>query len=241
MQCASPWPSPFPPRPPGYLYGVKIVHNLSSVKIASMTATPSNSYHHGDLRTALVESALRILAVEPIEAVTLRRLAREVGVTHAAPYHHFSDRRALLGAVAARGFQDLHDAMTAQAEAGDDTFERLRAAGTAYVTFAVEHPELFRLMFSGRWKDATEHPQLREAETRTFEALQGMLGAALPDGYDPSDLVVPARAAWALVHGAAVLLIEGGIDTPPGLSPTEAARRLTQDLTGVLGSGLRSL
>lgn len=200
-----------------------------------------NTYHHGDLRAALVGSALRILETEPVEKVTLRRLARETGVTHAAPYHHFPDRQALLAAVAARGFQDLHDAMTAQTEGGDDPFARLRAAGTAYVTFAVERPELFRLMFSGRWRGSTDHPELREAETRAFGALQGMLGLALPDGHDRSDLVAPARAAWAMVHGAAVLLIEGGIDMPPDLSRREAASRLAHDLTGVLGRGLRSL
>lgn len=205
-----------------------------------MTAHP-NTYHHGDLRTALIESALRILEAEPVEAVTLRRLARDTGVTHAAPYHHFPDRRTLLGAVAARGFQDLHDAMTAETGGSDDPFTRLRAAGTAYVTFAVEHPELFRLMFSGRWKDSADHPELREAATRAFDALQGLLAVALPDGYERSDLVTPARAAWALVHGTAILLIDGGIDTPPGLSPREAAAQLTQELTGVLGRGLRSL
>jgi AcrR family transcriptional regulator len=205
-----------------------------------MTRDP-NPYHHGDLRAALVESALRILEVEPVEAVTLRRLARETGVTHAAPYHHFPDRRALLGAVATRGFQDLHDAMTAQAGSGDDPFARLRAAGTAYVTYAVEHPQLFRLMFSGSWKDSTDDPELRQAEARAFDALRRMLAVALPDDYDPSDLAVPARAAWAMVHGTAVLLIDGGIDMPPGLSPREAAATLAQELTGVLGKGLRSL
>jgi AcrR family transcriptional regulator len=205
-----------------------------------MTMTPS-SYHHGDLRESLVESALRILEVEPVEAVTLRRLAREAGVTHAAPYHHFPDRRALLGAVAARGFQDLHAEMTGRTGSGGDPFTRLRAAGTAYVTFAVEHPELFRLMFSGRWKDSTDPPGLREAETRAFGALQGMLGEALPDGLERSEQVQAARAAWAMVHGAAVLLIDGVLDMPPGLDPTEAASRLAEDLTGVLGRGLRSL
>jgi AcrR family transcriptional regulator len=162
-------------------------------------------------------------------------------VTHAAPYHHFSDRRALLGAVAARGFQDLYDAMTARTEGGDDPFAQLRAAGTAYVIFAVEHPELFRLMFSGRWRDSAEHAELREAETRAFAALRGMLEVAAPLGHDQSELLSAARAAWAMVHGAAVLLIEGGLDTPPGSSPREAASRVARELTGVLGRGLRSL
>ncbi len=146
----------------------------------------------------------------------------------------------MLGAVAAVGFGELQDAMTAEAGGSADAFARLRAAGTAYVVFAVEHPELFRLMFSGGWRGSPERPELREAETRAFDTLRGMLGGALPTGHEGSDLVVAARAAWAMVHGAAVLLIDGGIDVSPDLGTREAAARLAHELTGVLGRGLRS-
>jgi len=200
-------------------------------------------YHHGDLKEALVAAAFRILDAESLEAVTLRRLAREAGVSHAAPYHHFADLDSLLAAVAARGFDVLRDAMTTRtAECGPEPFRRLQAAGTAYVAFAVTRPELFRLMFSGRWRDLAGYPGLEAAERRAFEALQELIVGARGRGGDESQTVrVAARAAWAMVHGVATLLVDGRIDTPPGEGRLASAEQLTREVTAVLGRGLRSL
>jgi len=200
-------------------------------------------YHHGDLKEALLAAAFRILDAESLQAVTLRRMAREVGVSHAAPYHHFPDLDSLLAAVAARGFDDLREAMTTRAaEAEPDPFRRLQAAGTAYVTFAVTRPELFRLMFSGRWRDMAGHPRLREAERRAFAALQELIVGAGGRGDGESQTVTAAaRAAWAMVHGVAMLLVDGRIDTPPGMGRLASAEQLTREVTSVLGRGLRSL
>ncbi|MFC1661520.1 TetR/AcrR family transcriptional regulator [Gemmatimonadota bacterium] len=200
-------------------------------------------YHHGDLREALVNAALRTLDAESLEAVTLRRLAREAGVSHAAPYHHFPDLDSLLAAVAARGFQILRGEMSGKAVgAVTEPFPRLQAAGTAYVTFAVTRPELFRLMFSGRWKDMARFPDLQEAEHLAFGALQEMIvGAMGRGGGRPHVVAAAARAAWALVHGIAMLLVDGQMVMPPGKGPVESAEQLTREMTTVLGTGLRSL
>ena len=200
-------------------------------------------YHHGDLKEALLNAAFRILEDEPLEALTLRRLAREAGVSHAAPYHHFPDLDALLAAVAARGFGLLREEMSEWATGADpDPFSRLQAAGTAYVTFAVTRPGLFRLMFSGRWRDAAGFPELEAAEGLAFGALQEMIMGAWGGDESRSHLLPSAaRAAWALVHGIAMLLVDGRIATPPGTGPVESARQLTEELTTVLGRGLRSL
>lgn len=200
-------------------------------------------YHHGDLKEALLDAALRTLDAESLKSVTLRRLARDVGVSHAAPYHHFPDMDALLAAVAARGFRSLREEMgkkTAAAES--EPFRRLQAAGTAYVTFAVTHPELFRLMFSGRREDTTAYPELQEEERQAFGALQELIVGALGEGENRSHVATwAARAAWAMVHGIAMLLVDGRIDTSPSMGPVESAEQLTRELTTVLGRGLRSL
>ena len=224
-----------------YLYIDKIGKKLDGVKIAAM-ATTSDRYHHGHLKEALVDAAIRTMDAESLQAVTLRRLAREAGVSHAAPYHHFPDLDALLAAVAARGFFLLREKMSGD-EPGTKTepFRRLQAAGTAYVSFAVSRPELFRLMFSGRWRDTTGYPELQEAARLAFSALKEMIGEATGQGDGPSHLVSAARAAWALVHGIAMLLVDGRIDTPPGKGSVEWAEELTREVMTVMGSGLRSL
>ena len=199
-------------------------------------------YHHGDLKEALVDAALRMMEAESLRAVKLRRLAREVGVSHAAPYHHFPDLDALLAAVAARGFRLLREEMARNASGAEtDAFRRLQAAGTAYVTFAVSRPELFRLMFSGRWRGVGQHPELQEEEALAFGALEAMIEGAVSRRDGPSRIVAAARASWALVHGIAMLLVDGRIETPSDRGSVESAEQLTQELLTVLGRGLRSL
>jgi len=202
--------------------------------------TNDDPYHHGDLKEALVDAALRVLDTESVGAATLRRLAREAGVSHAAPYHHFADLDALLAVVAARGFEMLRSEMSRPSAPGaEGSLRRLQAAGTAYVRFAVTRPELFRLMFSGRWRDTASHPALREAESRAYGALEAMIAGAGDRGAGRSDLGPAVRAAWALVHGIAMLVLDGRIDLPPGGGPVESAERLTREVTTVLGRGLR--
>jgi AcrR family transcriptional regulator len=202
-----------------------------------------SEYHHGDLRQALIDAALRALETDSVDAVTMRRLAREAGVSHAAPYHHFPDLDALLAAVAARGFGMLQGEIAAQAAATapDDPFQRLQNAGTAYVAFALSKPELFRLMFSGRWKDVGQYSELERAEGLAFESLQGMMAGATGEPAGREKTLIAARTAWALVHGIAVLLVDGRIETQPGMEPMESAERLTREVMAVLGRGLRSL
>jgi GAF domain-containing protein len=120
-------------------------------------------------------------------------------------------------------------------------FRRLQAAGTAYVTLAVTRTELFRLMFSGRWTDRTAHPELQEEARLAFGALQEMMLGAMGQGDSQPHVDTAARAAWAMVHGIAMLLVDGRIDTPPGTGPVESAEQLARELTTVLGKGLRSL
>ena len=164
----------------------------------STSASRKRSYHHGDLPAALLRSAGKSLEKEGLEALTLRTLARRTGVSHAAPYRHFPHREALLAALAAEGFAMLGKAQREAAAAGG-----LRAMGEAYVRFARQHPQRFRLMFGGQLQIA-RHPALREIATKTFEGLSGALAARVPGAQGARDASI---AAWALVHGLAQLLL----------------------------------
>jgi AcrR family transcriptional regulator len=154
-------------------------------------------YHHGDLPAALLLAAGKILEQEGVEALSLRALTRRTGVSHAAPYRHFSDRESLLAALAAEGFAMLERAQReAEAAAG------ARGLGEAYVRFALTHPQRFRLMFGGGVSIA-RHPGLREAAAKTYDGIARAMAALVPkDG--ARDATV---AAWALVHGLATLLL----------------------------------
>lgn len=128
----------------------------------------------------------------------MRALARRAKVSHNAPYRHFSDRESLLAALAAEGYAMLGAAQREAAAAGG-----LRGMGEAYVRFALDHPQRFRLMFGGQVSIA-KHPALREVASRTFEGLSGALAARVPEARGARDSSI---AAWALVHGLAQLLL----------------------------------
>lgn len=157
-----------------------------------------HSYHHGDLRAALIRAAGKMLEKDGVEALKLREVARRAGVSHNAPYRHFAEREALLAALAAEGFEWLGAAQRKAAGAGG-----LRAMGEAYVHFALAHPQRFRLMFGGQVSIA-RHARLREVATKTFAGLSGALSARLPEAQGARDASI---AAWALVHGLAQLLL----------------------------------
>lgn len=161
----------------------------------STLSRKKNSYHHGDLQAALLRTAGKMLEKEGVEALKLREVARRAGVSHNAPYRHFRQREALLAALAAEGFEWLG---VAQARA-----DGLRGMGEAYVDFALAHPQRFRLMFGGQVAIA-RHARLREVASRTFDGLSGALAARLPEAQGAR---VASVAAWALVHGLAVLLM----------------------------------
>jgi AcrR family transcriptional regulator len=159
-------------------------------------------YHHGDLSAALLRSAAKLLEKEGVEALKLRAVARQAKVSHSAPYRHFADREALLAALAAEGYAMLGRAQREAAEAGG-----LRGMGEAYVRYAMEHPQRFRLMFSGQLRIA-RHVRLHEVATRTYEGLSGALAARVSEARSARDASI---AAWALVHGLAQLLLEDRI------------------------------
>jgi AcrR family transcriptional regulator len=171
-------------------------------------STSSNSpYHHGNLRQALLEAALIILAKEGEAGLGLRDLARAVGVSPAAPYRHFDSRAALLEALAVTGFQRFTLAM--ETVAASQPHNPMAAMGKTYVKFALENPNLFRLMFSPQLRK-DKRPGLRIAADAAYRTLRHITGG------DVGETRVAALAAWARVHGLAVLLLDGQIAMEAG-------------------------
>jgi len=159
-------------------------------------------YHHGDLRRALVDAGRRLLEREGSAALSLRAVAREAGVSAAAPYHHFKDRAALLYAVAHEGHVGLNDAMQAAFDTSEPGQRRIVAVGVAYVSFALANPALYRLMFDTS-KLYEHYADAAEAEGKIPRLLAATFGAALPARRQDLDRHLAAIAGWAMFRGLA--------------------------------------
>lgn len=195
------------------------------------------SYHHGDLHQALIKAAVELISEKTVEGVSLREVARRVGVSHAAPYRHFADKEALLVAVAKDGFQMLHHklAMAIQSSSADPV-QTIQNIGVAYITFALEHPSYYHLMFGAyRSPSAQQNTDLEYTARQVFMVLVSAIAQGQQAGVIRSDDSEQlALTAWALVHGWAMLWIDGQIP----LSATLSAQQLAFFVTRILVEGL---
>lgn len=168
----------------------------------SQTAAEARPYHHGDLRRALVDAARRILEAEGPTALSLRAVAREAGVSPAAPYHHFKDKAELLDAVAAEGWTML-DAAMAQAKTTASRREAMNALGVAYVCFARENPALYRVMYDTA-RDKESLPEaMQKGEDSAYCKVRDTLVEAGANRDATVDLELATIAAWCAAHGLA--------------------------------------
>ncbi|SEB63081.1 TetR/AcrR family transcriptional regulator [Streptomyces sp. TLI_105] len=166
----------------------------------------ASAYHHGDLRAACLRAARELLEEDGSAGLSLRAVARRAGVSATAPYRHYADREALVSAVAAEGYRELAEHLTA-AHPTPSTPDDLAAVATAYVRFALEHPALFRAMFAEPCDPTSEE---RVAATAAIsEYVQGIVRDAFPGADDTGAL---ATTVWALVHGLAFLHLDGKLD-----------------------------
>lgn len=173
-------------------------------------ATVKPRYHHGDLRRALVDTAVRVISEEDVGAVSLRAVARRAGVTYAAPYHHFRDKNALLAAVAVEGYRALQTAVgKALARAPERPLARLQALARSYVRFGVAHPAHYRVMFRPELGDPEREPELDAAAGHAFQLLMQLVGEARSGKARADDLESLAISAWSMVHGLVSLWNEG--------------------------------
>jgi AcrR family transcriptional regulator len=194
-------------------------------------------YHHGDLRRAIRDEAIDVIGSEGLEAVSLRAIARRLGVSEAAPYHHYSGKAELLAVIAADAYRGLHDRMEQALEsAGVDPFERLQALGRAYIEYGLESRGRFRLMFGEHMVDLASHDEVFRAGRPTRVMLSDVVAACLDrDVSDPSAI---ENSVWAMVHGLTWLMVETEIR--PEDEDIEVDR-LVDTALAILASGIKAM
>jgi len=167
-------------------------------------------YHHGDLRRALLEEALRTIQADGVEHLTLRAVGEKLGVSRTALYRHFSDKQALLAAVGREGFRMLRLALTAALEQHGRGRKGFEAMGVAYVHFAVTHPSHYRVMFGRFIESCSKDAEFVQEATAAFQVLVDSLVEQQQAGLiRRDDPITIARFIWSIVHGIAMLVIDG--------------------------------
>jgi len=167
-------------------------------------------YHHGNLREALLESALQLIAEVGPAGFTLRELARRTGVSHNAPYRHFRDRDEVMAKVTVQGFKELTQAMLRGSQSGAGAIDRLKRAGLAYISFALQRPEHFTVMFDAPTRVRTDYADAAEASEEAFNTLLSFVKSCQDERQLPSGNTHEfAMLAWSMVHGVAKLATTG--------------------------------
>jgi len=171
------------------------------------------TYHHGDLKNALIQAGSEILAAEGVSGLSLRKVARQAGVSHAAPYAHFADKQALIAAISTEGYQRLYARLQAAvARYPADPARQLVAAAWAYLQFAQQETAYFRLSLSGALEKENDYPAFVAISTESYALVRQVVAACQSAGVlrpGPADLATVS--VWSLVHGFTSLLLENQI------------------------------
>lgn len=180
-----------------------------------------------DVRAGILNASLALMNEGGLGALSMREVARRAGVSHQAPYHYFDDREAILAELAGDGFDKLYDYMVSALGHARDRRSRAQAIGEAYIRFALNHQEVFKLMFRCEMCDLSRYPDAKAKADRCFNAVVTALDAhgAPADKANPD--LVPVIAAWSTAHGLATLLLEGKLGQTFGdtLDQREAAAK----------------
>lgn len=203
----------------------------------SPTKPKDDTYHHGDLRNALIAAGVQMLESEGAQGLSLRKLAKQAGVSHNAPYMHFADKEALLAAIAEEGFHILTDAVRSAVDtAGDDWRQQLSAGSWAYVRFALDHPSHLQVMFLAY--EPQQYPSLYATSTGALAVLSELIQRGQAQGkIVDGDSHYLATFVWSLLHGVATIL--AGRKMPPTVmgrvTPQELVRGYVAQLIRGLG------
>jgi AcrR family transcriptional regulator len=174
---------------------------------------PSKTYHHGDLKNALIKGGVEILSEEGVGGLSLRKVAQRVGVSHNAPYSHFPDKQSLIAAISTEGFKQLYSDLDAVISSyPDDPKRKVQECAWAYVQFAINNTDTFKIMFSGVLEKEKEYPALVEISYKTFGRVVDMVRGCQEAGlFRSAAPELTAVAVWGQIHGIISLVLEGQI------------------------------
>jgi len=179
----------------------------------AQTMKKTATYHHGDLKNALIKAGIQVLAKEGVSALSLRKVARKAGVSHAAPYAHFADKQALIAAISTEGYRRLYEQVaTAGRQHRGDPLRQLVEGAWAYVEFALDDPAHFRITLSGVVEKEKDYPALVEMTEKSFALVVEIVTACQAAGIlksGPADLM--AVSIWSAIHGLVSPILEGQI------------------------------
>lgn len=223
-------------------------HNSEASDLDSNAVkSKGNTYHHGDLKTSLITAANTILQRDGADALSLRSIAAEVGVSHMAPYSHFKNKKELIQAITTDGFKSLAIAMENDSKGLSKPEELILAYGTSYLEFAVQNPQLYRIMLGQ--VDSQGRRNRKETPSKPLEPTISIEQDGFTEGpYDllkqafarvyNDDAIVQAQAigAWSIVHGMAALIIEGHIEVPKGTSLKQFLAKATLKASPNIGN-----
>lgn len=184
--------------------------------MASRGGATRKPYHHGNLREALIDGAIAIIQAQDVAAVSLRKVARQIGVTNAAPYHHFENKTALLSAVAAEGFRALVERGQAAMSKHAAPIDQLTALGMAYLSTAIEHPAHYQVMFRSDLHQA-DCEELESVSGDAFGMLVGTIDRLRIELGAEGDILPLTLTAWSMVHGFASLWTQGALEKKTGI------------------------
>ncbi|TGK09011.1 TetR/AcrR family transcriptional regulator [Leptospira fletcheri] len=199
-----------------------------------------NSYHHGDLKRALLDASIRILKEEGYKALSLRKAALTAGVSQSAPYRHYADLESLYADIAEEGFRLLSERLKSfQSRYKKRPLLLFRESGVTYVEFALEHPDLFRIMYGNQIESHSRYETLVLAENDSFRIIVEIIQDCKNAGLIRTDSVEKsATAAWTMVHGIAVLL--AGKQVMFRSVDLQKARKVTKELISFLYNGMKA-
>jgi len=181
----------------------------------AIVPSKTNHYHHGDLKNALIQAGIEVLSQDGISALSLRKVARVAGVSHAAPYAHFADKQALIAAISTAGYTRLYEKLAEVVEKfeGDPVQQLIEAAWT-YTEFAITETDHFKIITSGVVAKEQDYPDLVAITHQSFELIVQIVNncqktGVLRDG--PSEMM--AISVWSAIHGLVTLVLEGQVSS----------------------------